>query len=195
MYTTWPFAVSLHSPTNWSPWNQFSVLMLFQEWPSELFLMDPSVWGPWAVQFLSLPAHPAVRNPFASSLLPPSELRILWQACYSLASIPQIWEFVEISCCLLLLCVLAACFFLILGLPSWPRWLRICLQCRRPEFDSWVGKISFRREWQPTPVFLPGEFNRQRSLAGYSSWGYKELGMTEWLNAFTFVILAVLPVL
>jgi len=68
---------------------------------------------------------------------------------------------------------------LILRFPSWPRWLRICLQCRRPEFDSWVRKISFRREWQPIPVFLPGEFNRQRSLAGYSSWGYKELGMTE----------------
>ena len=111
MYTTWSFAVSLHSRTDWSPWNQFSVLVLFQEWPSELFLTDPSVWGSWAVQFLSLPAHPAVRNPFAYSLLPPSELRILWQACYSLASIPQIWEFVEISCCLLLLCVLAACLF------------------------------------------------------------------------------------
>lgn len=56
--------------------NQFSVLVLFQEWPAELFLRDPSIWGPWSVQFLSLPAHPAVRNPFAYSLLPPSELRI-----------------------------------------------------------------------------------------------------------------------
>ena len=36
---------------------------------------------------------------------------------------------------------------------------------------SWVGKISWRREWQPIPVFLPGEFQGQRSLAGYSSWG------------------------
>lgn len=144
MYATWPFAVSLHSPTNWSPWNQFSVLVLFQEWPAELFLMDPSIWGPWAVQFLSLPAHPAFRNPFAYSLLPPSELRIQCEACYSLASVPQIWEFVELACCLLLLCVLAACF-LILGLPSWPRWLRICLQ-RRHEFDSWIGNIPLRSE-------------------------------------------------
>ena len=32
----------------------------------------------------------------------------------------------------------------------------------------WVGKIPWRREWQPTPVFLPGEFQGQRSLAGYS---------------------------
>ena len=30
-------------------------------------------------------------------------------------------------------------------------------QCRRPGFDPWVGKIPWRREWQPTPVFLPGE--------------------------------------
>ena len=73
--------------------------------------MDTSIWGPWAVQFLSLPAHPVVRNPFAYSLLPPSELRILCEACHSLASIPQIWELVEILCCLLLLCVLAESLF------------------------------------------------------------------------------------
>ena len=35
----------------------------------------------------------------------------------------------------------------------------------------WFGKIPWRREWQPTPVSLPGEFQGQRSLAGYSSWG------------------------
>ena len=33
--------------------------------------------------------------------------------------------------------------------------------------------------WQPTPVLLPGEFREQRSLAGYSPWGPKELDMTE----------------
>ena len=35
-------------------------------------------------------------------------------------------------------------------------------------FDPWVGKSPWRREWQPTPVFLPGEFHGQRSLVGYS---------------------------
>ena len=45
---------------------------------------------------------------------------------------------------------------------------------RRQGFDSWVGKIPWRREWQPTPVFLPGEFQGQRSLAGYSPRGLKE---------------------
>ena len=39
-----------------------------------------------------------------------------------------------------------------------------------PRFDPWVGKIPWRREWQPTPVLLPGEFHGQRSLAGYSPW-------------------------
>ena len=44
------------------------------------------------------------------------------------------------------------------------------LQCRRPEFDSWVGKILWRKEWQLTLVFLPGKFHGQRRLAGYSPW-------------------------
>ena len=37
----------------------------------------------------------------------------------------------------------------------------------RLKFDPWVGKIPWRRAWQPTPVFLPGESHRQRSLTGY----------------------------
>ena len=37
-----------------------------------------------------------------------------------------------------------------------------------PGFDPWVGKFPWRREWQPMPLFLPGEFHGQRSLAGYS---------------------------
>ena len=38
-------------------------------------------------------------------------------------------------------------------------------------FDPWVGKIPWRRAWQPTPVFLLEESHGQRSLAGYSPWG------------------------
>ena len=41
------------------------------------------------------------------------------------------------------------------------------------------GKIPWRRKWQPTPVFLLGKFHKQRSLAGYSPWGYKQLNMVE----------------
>ena len=49
--------------------------------------------------------------------------------------------------------------------------IKICLECGRPGFTPWVGKISWRREWLPTPVFLPGESHGQRTLAGYSPWG------------------------
>ena len=49
---------------------------------------------------------------------------------------------------------------------------RIHLQCRRPELNSWIRNISWKWEWLPSPVSLPGEFHRQRSLACYSpkSW-------------------------
>ena len=50
---------------------------------------------------------------------------------------------------------------------------------KRPAFDPYVGKIPWRRAWQPTPVFLPGESHGQRCLAGYSPWGRKELDTTE----------------
>ena len=50
---------------------------------------------------------------------------------------------------------------------------------KRHRFSPWVGKIPWRRAWQPTPVFLPGESHGQRSLAGYSSWGCKESDITE----------------
>ena len=58
------------------------------------------------------------------------------------------------------------------------------LQCRRPGFDPWVGKILWRREWQSTPVFLPGECHGQRSLAGHSPWGFPGR-VPEWV-AFSF---------
>ena len=45
---------------------------------------------------------------------------------------------------------------------------------RRCGFDSWVGKIPWRRKWQPIPVFLPGESHGQRSLVGYSPRGCRE---------------------
>ena len=63
--------------------------------------------------------------------------------------------------------------------------VRICLQWRRPRFHPWVGKIPWRREWQPTPVFLPGEFHGQRSLGPgrLQSMGvHKESDTTEQLT-------------
>ena len=55
-------------------------------------------------------------------------------------------------------------------------------------FNPWVGKIPWKRKWQSTPVFLPGEFYGQRILAGYSSWGRKKLDMTERISLLPTVI-------
>ena len=72
------------------------------------------------------------------------------------------------------------------GLPWWLRWWSICLQCRRSGFDPWVRKIPWRREQQPTPVFLPGESHGQRSLVGCRPWGWRESDITEWLTHATY---------
>ena len=45
-----------------------------------------------------------------------------------------------------------------------------------------LGRSPWRKKWQPTPVFLPGEFHGQSSLEGYSPWGRKELDTTDWLT-------------
>ena len=50
---------------------------------------------------------------------------------------------------------------------------------KRHGFNPWVRKIPWRRAWQPILVFFPGESHGQRSLAGYSPWGRKELDTTE----------------
>ena len=54
-----------------------------------------------------------------------------------------------------------------------------CKRCRRHGFHPWVGKVPWRRAWQPTPVFLPGESHAQRSLVGYSPRDHKWLDTTE----------------
>ena len=61
---------------------------------------------------------------------------------------------------------------------------RISLQCRRPWFDPWVGKIPCGREGLPTPVVLPGEFHGQRSLVGYSLQGCKEWTQLSYQHFF-----------
>ena len=73
-------------------------------------------------------------------------------------------------------------FSIIKGFPWWLRRESLCLQCGRPGFQPWVGKIPWRRKWQSIPVLLPGKFHGQRSLVGYSLWGHKESDMTEQLH-------------
>ena len=68
------------------------------------------------------------------------------------------------------------------GLPRWCGGKESPCQCRkgrRRGFHPWVRKIPRRRERQSTPVFLPGKFHGQRSLAGYSPWDCRESAMTE----------------
>ena len=63
------------------------------------------------------------------------------------------------------------CVYKLLGFPGGTRGKENACQCRRHKrcgFDPWVGTIPWRRAWQPTPVFLPGESHRQRSLMDYS---------------------------
>ena len=83
------------------------------------------------------------------------------------------------------------CFIRSVCGPSWINYIeidcgsngkKICLQCRRPGFDPWVRKFLWRREWQSTQVFLPGELHGQRSPVGYSPWGRKESDTTEQLT-------------
>ena len=52
-------------------------------------------------------------------------------------------------------------------------------KCRRRVFDSWAGMIPWRRKWQPTPVFLPGEYHGQRNLVGYTVHEIVESDTTE----------------
>ena len=63
----------------------------------------------------------------------------------------------------------------------------IC-QCRRSKrhgFSPWIGKIPWRRAWQSTPVFLPGEYQGQRRLVGYSPYHCKQLDTTKQLSTHT----------
>ena len=53
-----------------------------------------------------------------------------------------------------------------------------CRRCRRCGLDPWVGKIPWKREWQPALELLPGKSHRQRSLAGCNPWGHRGLDTT-----------------
>ena len=62
------------------------------------------------------------------------------------------------------------------GLPRWHSGKESTCQYKRRKrlgFDPWIGRIPWTRKWPPTPIFLPGKFHRQRSLAGYSPWSHR----------------------
>ena len=66
-------------------------------------------------------------------------------------------------------------------------WVKVAQTVKNlPRFNPWVGKISWRREWPPTPVFLPAGFHRQKGLVSYHPWCRKESDMTERLTLPSF---------
>ena len=72
-----------------------------------------------------------------------------------------------------------------LGLPRWRYCKEPTCQCRRHKghgFDPGIGKIPWRRTWQSTPIFSPGEPHGQRSLVGYSPWSVQPHKTYSWLN-------------
>ena len=73
-----------------------------------------------------------------------------------------------------------------LKLSWWLRWERICLQCERPGFYPWIGKISWKRAWQHSPVFLTGESPWTEEPGGLQSMGSKRVKHDCVTNCFTF---------
>ena len=57
-----------------------------------------------------------------------------------------------------------------------------------------LGRLPWRRKWKPTPVFLPGKFNEQRSLADDNPWGCKESDTNEYVHTHTHTYTQKFPV-
>ena len=142
------------SSENWGPWRWLS------PWPHCPFRLVPVSTLLLVVLVTGIPAATAAQNLVRRkrgrrSQGSPESLK---SACMQLLLLSPTW--VDI------------------GLAWWLSGKESASQCWRSRFDPWVGKIPCRRRWQPTIVFLPGEFHGQRSLAGYSPWGHKESNTT-----------------
>ena len=103
-------------------------------------------------------------------MIQPFPAHFLIQRAVSVASVP-LFKFPILS---------ALCF------SHYSQMVKGCLECGRHGFNPWVRKIPWRKEWQPTPVFLPREFHEQRSLASCNPWDRKESDMIEQLSLSFF---------
>ena len=115
--------------------------------------------------------HTTSHPPAPSAHLPPNSL---------LGLLSCLWR-IQICLC--------RCLFMcgyVYGLLRWHNGKEPACKCRRHGFDLWVGKIPWRRKWQPIPVFLPGESQEQVSLVGYSPWDHR-VGHSWATNTFTFI--------
>ena len=100
---------------------------------------------------------PQPRAP-SSSLTSPATSPLAGPLSSSLSFSPVLSGYTSVLCCLFVC--------LHLGLPWWLCGREPACQCGRHGFDPFAGKIPWRRGWQPTPVFLPGESHGQRTLEG-----------------------------
>ena len=138
-----------------------------------------SVHGIFQARVLEWVAMPSSKGIFPTQGLNPSLLCLLYLLCWQANSLPlgplrkpiytYIHTFFLNSIPIQVLPGSAS------GKESTCQWRR----CRRYGFNPWVKKIPWRRKPQPTLVFLPGRFNEQRSLVGYSPRGCKKLDKTE----------------
>ena len=115
-----------------------------------------------------------------SSVLPFPECHVL--GIFSLINMPLRWlhVFLWLDSCTFFF--LFTCPLYVYGFPGGTVNKESACQCKRGKtcgFSLWVGMIPWKRKWQPVPVSLPGKFQGQRSLVGYSPWGHKELDTTE----------------
>ena len=114
-----------------------------------------------------------------------------WQLDCREVGVPEFSPVFENSLENLMFTIIAQ-IFLLYTVEWLPRWLsskELSCQRRSLEFDLWVGKIPWKRKWQPTPVFLLEKFHGQKSLVGYSPWGRKESDMTEaYMHACMFLL-------
>ena len=130
-----------------------------------LLTVDPGSWG--------VTPHPRWDLFFASSTCPhavlsPSTVEALFSGPFSKELFPM-W--------------LQICF--ILGTSLVAKTVNHLPIIQETRFNHWIGKISWRRKWQPTPVFLPGKSHGWRSLVGYSPRGHKS---QTWLSDFTLIL-------
>ena len=117
------------------------------------------------LQYSCLLCHRLINHKCIVKLFFEPSLLFHWSIFLFLCSYPTVW----------------------IGLPWWlsgkkKKKKKIAYQCRTHEFDLWAGKIPWKRAWQSTPIFLPGEFHGQRSLASYRPWGLKVLDTTKKLT-------------
>ena len=108
---------------------------------------------------------------------------LIWLMVIFHSFLPDTWRHhfaFSMSMCIYKLIVLndVIFYFIFIQVVRFPRWLsgkESACQCRRWRFDFCVGRVLWRRKWQPTSVYLPVKSHGQRSLAGCSPWGHEEL--------------------